>query len=231
MRARALHRLRASEGFTLVEMLVATTIGMVVILAAYGLLDISGALALKASDRVDATQRGRRAMDQITSELRSQVCLGAGQPAITDGQSNQVSFYTFTGAGAFAPELHTIKWDTSTRTIVEYDYVGTGSPPNMTYSSTPTRTNTLLTDVTPLSNVPVFSYYTWSAGSPVTPSTPLTAPLSQSDEQNVVRIVVQFVTTPANHPTSQQTTPLQDEVFARTADPNSSNGSNLPQCG
>ena len=81
---RLLDRIRREErGFTLVELLVATSLGTVVLLAA-GVLSTSMLNAqTRISDRSEAIARGRTAMEQIVQQLRSQVCLGPGYPSIT----------------------------------------------------------------------------------------------------------------------------------------------------
>jgi prepilin-type N-terminal cleavage/methylation domain-containing protein len=65
------------RGFTLVEMLVAMSIGVVILLAAFTLLDRSFTTSAQIADRQEGLQRGRQAMELITRQLRSQVCGGA----------------------------------------------------------------------------------------------------------------------------------------------------------
>jgi prepilin-type N-terminal cleavage/methylation domain-containing protein len=222
---------RRQDGFTLIELIVSLAIGTVIVLASYSLLDLAGVQAVKVTDRVDSAQRGRQALDAITRQLRSQVCLQNGTSAITDGQDSSITFYTFTGAGAYSPELHNISWSASTRSIVEQDYVGTGTPPSMTFPTVPTHATTLLTDVTQAGGAPIFTYYTWPATGQVLPTLKLTAPLSAPDLLKAVRVLVQFKTFPAGHPTAAETTTLQDDAYSRTADPDASGGPALPVCG
>src|ERR1700694_1505766 len=51
-------RLSASDGFTLVELLVSMVAGIVVVLATFATFDASVRQSLAASDRVEATQNG-----------------------------------------------------------------------------------------------------------------------------------------------------------------------------
>jgi prepilin-type N-terminal cleavage/methylation domain-containing protein len=222
--------LAAEGGFTLPELMISIVVGTLVIIAAYGLLDASRSGALKVTDRVDATQRGRLAMDEIVRELRSQVCLDPAAGAIADGRDNSVTFYTFSGTGTYAPERHTITWDAQAHTISDYRYAGTGVAPKMTYPASPTSTRVLLTDVIQDGAAPVFSYYGWSADGTVTPSVRLATPLNSADALRAVRIVVQFRTLPARPGKSAESTALQDEVFSRTADPNGADGPTPTQC-
>ena len=52
------------------------SIGMIVLLGAFMLLDRSFSASGQVADRADALQRGRQAMELMTRQLRSQVCLG-----------------------------------------------------------------------------------------------------------------------------------------------------------
>jgi Tfp pilus assembly protein PilW len=226
---------RREEGFTLVEMLVACVVGMIVMLAAFALLDMSNGLARSVGDRVDTTQRARNAMEQATRELRSQVCLKPGTAAISNGQDSSVTFYSFEGdpTSSYVPERHTITWNAAARTLVDYTFAGTGAPPDTTYASTPTRIATLATNVDPVGTTPIFSYYTWTSSGPVSPTAALRTPLSTADAARLVRISVQFKVTPSGNgrPKPQQTTTMQSDVVVRTADPNASGGPGLPDCG
>ena len=89
-------RRRASDerGFTIIELMVAMSVGMVVLLAAFMLLDRSFTASGQIADRQEALQRGRQAMELITRQLRSQVCVVVPpattfSPPVVDGQDNQ----------------------------------------------------------------------------------------------------------------------------------------------
>jgi Tfp pilus assembly protein PilW len=234
-RPRLAARSDREAGFTLVEMLVACVVGIIVMLAAFALLDMSNGLARSVGDRVDTTQRARDAMEQVTRELRSQVCLKPGTAAISNGQASSVTFYTFHGdpTQLYVPERHTITWNAATRTLVDYTFIGTGAPPDTTYPAAPSRTAALATNVDPVGSTPIFSYFTWTASGQVSPTVALPTPLSTADAQRLVRISVQFKVTPNGNgrPSPKQTTTMQSDVFARTADPNASGGPGLADCG
>lgn len=231
-------RLRREHGFTLVELLVAISIGSVVLLATFSLLDTSVVLTGKTQSRVDATQRGRLAMETITTQLRSQVCPNATTPAIVPSggaaaasDNYKIDFWVFTKTGAFAPERHVIAWDTNTNSIIETDYNQAG---------TQLRQRTLLTKVRPPqspANAPVFSYWAYPTTAATTPSRgPLSIPLSPADAAAVALIKVNFVAQPDTGSSAAKTTPppesqsFSDQVFVRTADPNDPNGPQAPAC-
>jgi prepilin-type N-terminal cleavage/methylation domain-containing protein len=223
-------RLRREEsGFTLVELLVACTIGTVVLLATFMTLDSSVVLTGKVTDRVDRTQRSRVAMEDITRKLRSQVCPSAGQPAIISADDYAVKFYSFLGTRPFVPDIREISWDTNTNSIIEKKWAGNPAAPGTT-AATPT-TQTLLTDVKPTfvsgqagPRGAVFKYYAGGA------ATSLTTPLSTTDMGAASQISVAFMTYAQSKNLTGPATTLQNQIFVRTADPNATNGSSAPEC-
>jgi hypothetical protein len=223
--SRIADRLRREEsGFTLVELVVAMVIGMMVILAAFALLDSSVVLTGKVTDRVDRTQRARGSMEDITRKLRSQVCPSAGQASIIDAQDYLVKFYSFTGTKPFVPDIRQLAWDTNTNSIIESRWAGTGTAPNTSWAATPT-TRTVLTDVLPpVSPTPMFAYYASGA------TNPFTAPLSATDAKATSKITVTARIFGTGNGTSGKSTTITGEAFTRTADPNGTNGSTAPQC-
>jgi len=104
-------RLRQEEGFTLMEVLMATLVGFVVLAATMGLLESTVKLNTGVMGKTDAMQRGRLAMDKITQQLRSQVCLDLDNPAIPLGATNDsVTFYAdYSWDGKTAPVKRTTK--------------------------------------------------------------------------------------------------------------------------
>lgn len=223
---RVLRRLRREEsGFTLVELLVACIVGTIVLLASFSMLDSSVILTGKVTDRVDRTQRARLAMEKMTRELRSQVCPSAGTSALIDAQDYSVKFYSFMGTRPFVPDIREIAWDTNTNSIVEKQWVGTGTAPNTSWASAPTTTSTLLADVKPPpSNTPIFAYYSTGA------ATAFGTPLSSTNRPITSKVSITFLTYAAGRNATGPSTTLQNEVFVRTADPNGITGSTAPEC-
>lgn len=83
---------------TLPELLVTLIIGMVLTLGALTLVDVTMRRSGEISARVEAVQSGRSAMDTITRELRSQVCLppvvNAPRVSVAAATPTSITMYT-----------------------------------------------------------------------------------------------------------------------------------------
>jgi len=230
-------RLRSQSGFTLVEMLVAATVGSVVMLAVFSLLDNSLKQSTGVNARIDSTQRGRNAMEIVTRELRSQVCFGIGAATpvtLTYADQYKVTFYGFSGSGAFKPDRRTLWWDTNSNSLKETIEAGVGTPVTSFAAGT---TRVIATEIVPtktsgVSN-PIFTYErqngtAFSSTSPVAAaSVPLISVIKVAFQTNTGVVGAQS----ANTNTVQNTqTSYQGQVFARTADPNGLSGTTDPTC-
>ncbi len=80
-------RLRQEDGFTLPELLTTMMIGLILVLATLTLVEVTMRRTGESQDRVEALQGGRLAMDTMTRELRSRVCL----PRVGDVDAPQFS--------------------------------------------------------------------------------------------------------------------------------------------
>ena len=224
--AGSLHR--DEGGFTLVELLSSLAVGMVVIFAIFGLLDYTVSAQRKVEDRVDAVQRGRNAMEVITQQLRSQICLGPGYPAITSADGNSVTFYTDLGGETSKLQRRTIAFNPATGTVSQTDWNMSGSIPTAP-TFTLARTVNLATNLIGVGTTPFFRYYAF-AQNPVTPNLLLASPLSDADEARVVKVGISFVARPTRggNLTNQVPTTFQNDVYVRTSDP--SDPEHSPQC-
>lgn len=215
--------LRGEDGFSLTELLVAMLVGVVVLFGIFQMLDTSFSLSRRTQQRVDAAQRGRLALDLVTRDLRAQVCLSSTEPALISAADSDIVYYANLGATTATPEKHEIVL--SGGDLVFKRWVGTpasaGSIPSVTYPASPTSTRILAENVQPVSGVPLFRYYAWTAGSSPTPSTLLATPLSSANLPLQVKIAIAFTVLPerAFH-TTRPTATFEDSVFMRMADPN-----------
>jgi len=237
----------AEDGFTLVELLVALFIGTLVLLATFNIFDAGQRAAFSHQNRSDAVQQGRNAMEQLTQELHSQVCLGQDPntglsiPAVISGDDNSITFYADmnadTGTG-FVPQKRQIVF-TPQGQVWEYTWYGSGTAPNTTYKINPDRSRMLLSNVQHVvSNgnpVPYLQYFGFTGTSPITPSLAFSTPLStgaNGDAAHVVQIGVNFAVPVKgvgnSPPVGAQTVPFQSYTYVRTADPNDPTHS--PEC-
>jgi hypothetical protein len=217
-------RLRDESGFSLPELLTALIIGMVVLIATLEVLDNTISVGSGVNRRVDALQRGRTALEVVTRDLRSQVCVGIDDPAAAGGSSSQpsliaatddsVDFYVDLGDGSTArpPERRTIIFNPSTQTIDERIYRPTGGAGNYVFPST---------DVAQDGSTPIFRYYAFDTQTPPTPSVllPASSGLSSADMARTARTAIVFKALSDNG-SSTGAASLHDDVYRRAVDPN-----------
>lgn len=213
------------DGMTLPELLVAISIAVIVSLAAFSLIETVMRRTAESAGRVEASQKGRAAMDTMTRQLRSQVCLSTTVPPVAAADTNSVSFYTDLSKDPSAnlpPELHVLTYDATKKTITEYDYLGTGTAPTINYPpmTSPSRVRQLAQNVVPETSVPIFAYYAYNGADPPRPDNQLGTPLSAVDLGTVARIEISFRTLSPNSTTTRGSIVLQDQVYVRAADPN-----------
>lgn len=228
-------KLRAEDGMTLMEMLVAVTISFVVLAATMGLLSSTLRLSGGLMSKTDAMQRGRLAMDRLTQELRSQVCLNLTTPAIVPGAtSDSVTFYSDFGPGDLTkpPKKRTIAFDATTGNITESVITGTVNPDgSFNYSGTPVKSvifENASRQTRKVSGVdqpvPFLRYFAYEeTGNPpvLRTSQELLSPLTDpAKAARVARIEVAFNARPTGAKDNTNATDIEDQVTVRHADPN-----------
>jgi type II secretory pathway component PulJ len=192
-------RLGAEAGFTMMELVVGMSVGMVVLFGLYNLLDAVAPASNRVQDRVDAQARGRAAMEQMAQQLRTTVCVQNGVDVndnatfwspYKSATDTSVTFYTFTidqahaadvASGAFEPQRRTLAY--ANGTITETVEQGTAAvPPDFT--ATPAATRTVISNVQPISGRPIFTFKGYS-GTPAT----LTTITPADDGTGTVRVL------------------------------------------
>jgi prepilin-type N-terminal cleavage/methylation domain-containing protein len=234
-------RLRCERGYTLTELVVTVFVGTIVLMAVLLVIDTLFTQSARVQDRVDNLQRGRQAMENMTQTLRSQVCLGAGVPAITQADDNSVTYYADVGDENFSPNKYRLVYDPATKggTITEYFYPGAGAPPNVTFPANPTRQQTIITNASRYTDpstgqvLPVFRYYAFTSA-PVTPNQQQSTPLDPNPTSTAVnasaktvKVSISFVANPTRQSNRTRST-FQNYVYVRTSDP--SDPDHSPQC-
>lgn len=235
------------RGFSLPELLVAIVAGVIVLMASWTVLDGSVQNATTVSDRTDASQRGRIAMEQMIRQLRAQVCppssdpMKAYEPMIELAQADAVIFYADVGGEQYRPDRRQFAYSAGSGggpgSITETVWAAAGTEPSFTWPSQATRTRVIATDVERVEDqsgteLPIFRYYAFdTTASPVTPTLELTSPpLSEADRQRVVKVKVSFVSRAGRggeDPGVPST--FEADAFVRSAD--ASEPGKGPQCG
>jgi len=223
-------RLADEGGFTVAELMATIVISMIVLFALFGLVDNATRRQSVATDRIEANDRGRSAMDTISSQLRSRVCIGGAQGSLVSASADQVEFFaslgltrdtptqserlvlqrrrlTFDpppGVGASTPISGSLRYD-----VREDVWVGTAAAPALPPGppAGATRTRTLLTNVSLTGSVPFFQYYAQGD------ATALPVPLSAVNLTKVERIDIGFS---AHGRVASVDTPLQNQIIDRS---------------
>jgi prepilin-type N-terminal cleavage/methylation domain-containing protein len=241
-------RLSSERGMTLPEALVTMVIATILALATFSLVDVTMRRTSEINSRSDGVQRGRVAMDLMTRQLRSQVCLGPSASvsrSIVAGSATSVTFYTELGdpstkgigtAPPRAVEKRSLTLETegayAPGTLVERRYPGTpapGQPLGFTFESAPSTTRELARPVV-LTPTPgkegltpaLFRFYAWNVADPnnpkLTTELPATPMLSDENVKKVAKVEITFRSKPRKDDVAS--TVFYNEVTLRTVDPN-----------
>lgn len=227
---------RRQDGFTLIELLVAMTIGTVVLLAAFSLVDMAINAQADTENRIDATQRGRGAMEQMTRGLRSQLCPSVGGTPIEVAEDNRVKFYSSlvsaqSGSTQLQKRVLTYEPIAGPRRgrLVERVYLNKGTEAAPVFNDTvgndvPDRTNVIADHISPIgAATPVFRYSRFDpavpAGSPAA-LIPLAAPVTGPNLRVIAQVRVAFDAWSVGLRRADRVhVPLDSRVQARFADP------------
>ena len=211
---------RGESGYTIVELLVAMTVGVIVVTGAFALLGQAGPLSSTTRARVESTQRGRLALDQTLTLLRSQVCINAIRPPVTVAKDNEVVFTMNLGNETAAPERRRLLF--SGGVLKEEVYPATtGGPRDWQFVTTPSRTRVLATDLAQQGSTPFFRFYAFTTSTPAAPDRLLTAGTagaSADDLETIVRVDVTFESQPVKDGPRAAKVPFQGSALTRTAD-------------
>jgi len=223
-----MRRLRDEAGMTIMEVLVAATVGLVVLMAMFALLDSTVRGNTNVMRKTDAMQRGRIAMDLLTQELRSQVCLtNLAGTAIISGDASSVEFYSdfSEGDGTQPPTKRQLWFDAEsgdmTTAIFTTDEL---EPVPGDFADAPTQIQMRLENAALQPGVPFLRYYAYEwVGNPATraeATEELVPPLTANEARRVARIDINFVAQPTGVEDRKKGVDLSDRIMARHSDPN-----------
>lgn len=257
-RAAARQVQRDERGFTLVEMLVGISIGVIVVFAAYTAIDAANRSQLRTSMRIDAINRGRNGMEAITRAIRSQQCFNSTRPMIS-ASATSMEFYASVAPGTTPGkqpiERHRLQWvpratedvgagttPTGTagdivQTVWRSRTVGTST----TFPTQPESINVVATLVqpgpdrrNPAVQAPIFRYFKY-ASTTGSGRVDLTAPVTTApnaaatDLAGIVLIEISYQSVPRKTRIApSKALNFYNTVSVRIADPTNPAGS--PQC-
>jgi prepilin-type N-terminal cleavage/methylation domain-containing protein len=219
--------LRDERGLTLVELLVVMLIGGIVLAGVTNLMQVVIRQSAGVVSRTDASQRGRLAMDRMTRQLRSQVCVDLGyeqaKPALAAANRDEVTFYMDLSDGTRTPVKRGLQYRASDMTIVEkeYDRISADGARPTTYATTPSRTTVLLDNVTAEGDF--FRFFKYSGtGTARTDNQAIdgATSLGSADLAAVARITISMDVRPAAAKRAEPSTVLRDSVHVRNLNEN-----------
>jgi Tfp pilus assembly protein PilW len=227
------NRLKCERGTTLVELLVATTAGIVVMATLSLLIIVVLHGSARVSARVDATQRGRIAVTRIVEQLHSACLAPKVAPVLKESSGTALKFIHSVGSqgSAVAPVPTRTKIEYSSGTLYQYDEAGTGAYPNTTYA-TATKT-TLATTVAPIPpSSAIFTYFGSTSGGPVGEVVPGVGGLTEIQAAGVIEVRVGLSASPTSTPVkdSAAAASIKDGVVLRLTAPSYNEKATAPPC-
>jgi prepilin-type N-terminal cleavage/methylation domain-containing protein len=195
-------RLRHEEdGFSLIELLVAMALGSIVLTAVMTVFLTGMGATTRVTDRVEAAQRGRLAMDRVVTLLNSQTCLynndGTSSAPIFDGQGQQVTFLANLGTVSADPNKYRIRYDPATKTLFEDRWTPTrDAKGNLVFAATASSSKPIGTGIVPtLGGGTIFQYYAFDVDGTIDPAAPITltsGALTTANRLAAVRVAATF---------------------------------------
>lgn len=196
--------MRDQRGFTVVELLVAISAGIIVLFGIMTVVNASIKNSALITQRVEANQRARPVLQRIMDQLHSS-CMAPGIAPVRSGSTeSSIDFVHATGSSVSPnPERRVITYNPATLTLSESVYpYASGSAPSWLFGATPTNRQ-LLTDVgyadlgSPPVATPVFQYYGYTNGA--ISAAPMTPPLDATEASRTVLVKVSFSVSPRSN--------------------------------
>jgi prepilin-type N-terminal cleavage/methylation domain-containing protein len=194
--------MRDEGGFTLIELLVSMAAGAIVT----GTVVMMTTVALHNQDRiarrVDANQRARPVMTRMIQELHSACVAPRITPILSGGTSGatstgtSIAFLSKSGSAVTpTPDKHVITLSGTTLSESVFPATSGSAPGPWTFSTTPSLSTQLLTNVTAPSGV-IFRYFSFVNGALSTAPNP--TPLSVSDAAKTAVVSISFASSPTS---------------------------------
>ena len=230
--------LRDERGFTLMEVLIAMGMATVISLAVLGIVIVSVHLGSNYTDRVDANQQGRIALEKITQALQSS-CVTPNQPPIIAGSSgSQISFYSALNdtPGPVPSQVTVSSPSGSVGALTLSSQTLTGTAPNWTPSSASPTTATLVNYATQTvqngTTIPLFQYFAYSNGSISSTPIPIGPQgLTATQAASTAMVTITFQAYPTdNYKATGRPVDFSDSVTFRLTPPSSNSNATYVPC-
>jgi prepilin-type N-terminal cleavage/methylation domain-containing protein len=246
------------RGFTLVEVMIATALGLIVSMGAFSFLEFTSRDVTRITERVHVAQAGRVGLEKIMLELHSVCVAPEVNPIVEKSGESSINFISETGEEAAFATVHehvityTPKSGKTEGTLTEQTFLSTGAENkgNYPFSTTASSTTTLLkgvkqTEVTnPVTKVtkpiPIFRYYRYYRKTDTTPTygeldpTEIAVPLTKAEAEEVVKVTVSFTLAPEGKESTtfngDRPVALEDSATFRLAPPSTSSGTTNSPC-
>ncbi len=242
--------LRSERGFTLIELLVSMAMGIIIILAAFSLLDFTTRDVSRITSRAQVDQTGRVALEKLMLQLHSSCVAPTVNPIQPGGNENVLKFisessplntYKEPVSSLSTVRLREIVYTPASGktegTLTEKSWPSTGTSPNYVFDekAAPTERK-LLTGVTQTASEPVFRYYryyregdTGAKLGQINPN-PVAVPLEKELESEIIsKVTVSFTLAPEGQESAfakgDRAVALEDSAILRLA-PSSEASSN-----
>lgn len=220
---RRLRPLRDESGMTLIELIVATTTGLVVFMGLTMMVIASTRQATRISDRVHTTADARVAVQRVVKELQSACAARYLTPVRKGSSGTKLKFARAYGSAVSpSPVMSEVKVENSNLVIWEYPVSG-GSVPVWNFNETePTSKRALIRNVAAVSSsIPIFRYYKVSGGTVSTPVTVGSEGLTDEQAQDIVKVDIALKVSPGPTPITDPggATTVQDSAYLRFSSP------------
>ncbi len=138
-----IRRLRSEEGVTLMEVVVASTIGVVLSLALFGFLDTTSRSSEQTAARIDAAKTGRPVLATIMDRLHSTCVAPDLAPVLQGSDDRSIWFLNQTGSAVTPTPVkrqHHLRTRRPRRLTESSTRSTGGTAPNWTFASSPSST-------------------------------------------------------------------------------------------
>jgi hypothetical protein len=211
------------SGMTLVELIVATTAGLVVFLGLTMMMIVSTHQTTRITERVHATDESRVAIQRVVKEMESACAARYLVPVRPGSTGTKLKFARAYGSAVSpSPVMSEVKLEGTNLVIWEYPVSG-GAVPVWTFNETePTSKRALVSNVSTVSSSePLFRYYEIKNGVITGPMTVGSSGLTEEQAQKVVKVDFAIKVSPSPTPVTDAggASIIKDSAYLRFSSP------------